>query len=71
MKGVGDDHIVERQPVRVGRLHDGSQVASPSATIASNITEISARVGLTRQAVLRIKSDPESAYHRVGRWGGQ
>ena len=37
----------------------------------SNITEIAARVGLTRQTVLRIKSDPESAYHRVGRWGGQ
>ena len=34
----------------------------------SNITEIAARVGLTRQTVLRIKSDPESAYHRVGRW---
>ena len=37
-------------------------------TNTSNITEIAARVGLTRQTVLRIKSDPESAYHRVGRW---
>ena len=69
--GLGDDRIVERQPVKVGRLHDGSQVGSPSASIASNITEIAARVGLTRQTVLRIKSDTESAYNRVGRWDGQ
>ena len=37
-------------------------------TTTSNLTEIAARVCLTRQTVLRIKSDPESAYKRVGRW---
>jgi DNA invertase Pin-like site-specific DNA recombinase len=37
-------------------------------TTTSNITEIAAHVGLTRQTVLRIKSDPESAYERVERW---
>lgn len=45
-------------------------VVMQSACLAttSNITEIAARVGLTRQTVIRIKSDTESAYERVGRW---